>query len=116
GNGGAEFGVRGYLTAYDADTGKQVSRFYTVPGDPSKPFEQPILAEAAKTWHGEWWRYGGGGTVWDLMAYDPELHMLYIAVGDGSPWNQKIRSPGGGDNLFLSSIVALKPDTGAYVW
>jgi quinohemoprotein ethanol dehydrogenase len=116
GNGGAEFGVRGYLTAYDADTGRQVWRFYTVPGDPSKPFEQPILAEAAKTWHGEWWRYGGGGTVWDSMAYDPELDMLFIGVGNGSPWNQKIRSPGGGDNLFLSSIVALKPDTGEYVW
>jgi len=116
GNGGAEFGVRGYLTAYDADTGKQLWRFYTVPGDPTKGFEQPILAEAAKTWKGEWWALGGGGTVWDSMAYDPELDLLYIGVGNGSPWNQRIRSPGGGDNLFLSSIVALKPDTGEYVW
>jgi alcohol dehydrogenase (cytochrome c)/quinohemoprotein ethanol dehydrogenase len=116
GNGGAEFGVRGYITAYDADTGAQAWRFYTVPGDPSKPFEQPVLADAAKTWNGEWWKYGGGGTVWDSMAYDPELDLLYIGTGNGSPWNQKIRSPGGGDNLFLSSIVALKPDTGEYVW
>jgi len=116
GNGGAEFGVRGYLTAYDADTGKQLWRFYTVPGDPTKGFEQPILAAAAKTWQGEWWKLGGGGTVWDAMAYDPELDLLYIGVGNGSPWNQRLRSPGGGDNLFLSSIVALKPDTGEYAW
>lgn len=116
GNGGAEFGVRGYVTAYDARDGKQLWRFYTVPGDPALGFEQPALAEAAKTWHGEWWRLGGGGTVWDSMAYDPELDLLYIGTGNGSPWNRKIRSPGGGDNLFLSSIVALRPDTGEYVW
>jgi quinohemoprotein ethanol dehydrogenase len=116
GNGGAEFGVRGYVTAYDANDGNQLWRFYTVPGDPSQPFEQPILAEAAKTWKGEWWKYGGGGTAWDAMAYDPGLDLLYIGTGNGSPWNQKIRSPGGGDNLFLSSIVALKPETGEYVW
>jgi len=116
GNGGAEFGVRGYITAYDAETGKQIWRFYTVPGDPSQPFEQPILAEAAKTWKGEWWKLGAGGTVWDAMAYDPDLDLLYVGTGNGSPWNQRIRSPGGGDNLFLCSIVALRPDTGEYVW
>lgn len=116
GNGGAEMGVRGYVSAYDAETGKMVWRFYTVPGDPSKPFESPILEKAAKTWTGEWWKLGGGGTVWDSIVYDPELDLLYIGVGNGSPWNQRFRSPGGGDNLFLSSIVALKPDTGEYVW
>ena len=116
GNGGAEFGVRGYISAYDADTGQQIWRFYTVPGNPSQPFEHPILAEAAKTWKGEWWKLGGGGTVWDAMAYDPELNLLYVGTGNGSPWNQRIRSPGGGDNLFLCSIVALRPDTGEYVW
>ena len=116
GNGGAEYGVRGYLSAYDADTGALAWRFYTVPGDPSKPFEAPILKDAAKTWTGEWWKLGGGGTVWDSMAYDPELDLLFIGVGNGSPWNQHLRSPKGGDNLFLSSIVALKPDTGEYVW
>jgi PQQ-dependent dehydrogenase (methanol/ethanol family) len=116
GNGGAEFGVRGYVAAYDTETGKQLWRFYTVPGDPSQPFETKELEDAAKTWKGEWWKSGGGGTVWDAMAYDPELDLLYIGTGNGSPWNQKIRSPGGGDNLFLSSIVALKPDTGTYVW
>ena len=116
GNGGAEFGVRGYVSAYDAESGKMLWRFYTVPGDPSQPFEAPILEQAAKTWRGEWWKLGGGGTVWDSMAYDPELDLLYIGTGNGSPWNQQYRSPGGGDNLFLSSIVALKPDTGEYVW
>jgi PQQ-dependent dehydrogenase (methanol/ethanol family) len=116
GNGGAEYGVRGYVSAYDAGSGALVWRFYTVPGDPSQPFENAILAEAARTWTGEWWKGGGGGTVWDSMAYDPELDLLYVGVGNGSPWNPTIRSPGGGDNLFLSSIVALRPDTGDYVW
>ena len=116
GNGGGEMGVRGYVTAYDAETGQQVWRFYTVPGDPSKPFENPALELAAKTWKGEWWKLGGGGTVWDSMAYDPDLDLLYIGTGNGSPWNRAIRSPGGGDNLFISSIVALKPESGEYVW
>ncbi len=116
GNGGAEYGVRGYVTAYDADTGKQLWRFYTVPGDPSQPFEHPDLEKAAKTWTGEWWKLGGGGTVWDSIVYDPALDLIYIGVGNGSPWNQKLRSPKGGDNLYLSSIVALKGATGEYVW
>jgi len=116
GNGGAELGVRGYISAYDAESGEMAWRFYTVPGDPVKPFEVPILEKAAQTWTGQWWKLGGGGTVWDSMAYDPKLDLLYIGVGNGSPWNRKLRSPGGGDNLFLSSIVALRPDTGEYVW
>ena len=70
----------------------------------------------AKTWSGEWWKYGGGGTVWDSMAYDPDLDLVYLGVGNGSTWNYKIRSDGKGDNLFLSSIVAVRPDTGEYVW
>lgn len=117
GNGGAEYRVRGYVSAYDADTGKQVWRWWTVPGDPSLPFEQPELAGAAKTWTGDaYWQIGGGGTVWDGMAYDPELDTLYIGTGNGNPWNQAIRSPAGGDNLYLASIVALNPNTGAYKW
>jgi quinohemoprotein ethanol dehydrogenase len=116
GNGGAEMGVRGYISAYDAETGKMAWRFYTVPGDPSKPFESPAMERAAKTWSGEWWKIGGGGTVWDSMAYDPELDLLYIGTGNGSPWNREIRSSGTGDNLYLSSIVALKPETGEMVW
>jgi quinohemoprotein ethanol dehydrogenase len=117
GNAGAEFGVRGYVTAYDAKTGKQAWRFFTVPGDPKKPYESKALEMAAKTWSGDkYWEYGGGGTVWDSMAWDPELNLLYIGVGNGSPWSSYVRSPGGGDNLFLSSIVALKAGTGEYVW
>jgi quinohemoprotein ethanol dehydrogenase len=116
GNGGAEFGVRGYITAYNAKTGQQVWRFYTVPGDPAKPFESKAMEAAAKTWTGEWWKYGGGGTAWDAMAYDPDLKLLYVGTGNGSPWDRQYRSPGGGDNLYLSSIVALNPANGELVW
>jgi len=117
GNGGAEFGVRGYLSAYEAETGKLNWRFYTVPGDPSKPQESPALVRALPTWHGDqWWKVGGGGTCWDSMAYDPELHLLYVGTGNGSPWSRYARSPGGGANLYLSSILALRPDTGELVW
>ena len=116
GNGGAEMGVRGYISAYDANTGAMDWRFYTVPGNPAEGFENPILEMAAETWSGEWWKIGGGGTVWDSMSYDPELDLLYIGVGNGSPWNHTLRSEGKGDNLFLSSIVALDPDDGSYKW
>jgi len=116
GNGGAELGVRGYISAYDAESGKMSWRFYTVPGDPSKPFESSAMERAAKTWKGEWWKIGGGGTVWDSLAFDPELDLLYVGTGNGSPWNREVRSPGGGDNLYLSSIVALRPDSGEMVW
>jgi alcohol dehydrogenase (cytochrome c)/quinohemoprotein ethanol dehydrogenase len=116
GNAGAEMGVRGYISAYDAETGKMLWRFFTVPGDPSQPFENKAMEDAAKTWKGTWWKQGGGGTVWDSMAYDPETDLLYFGTGNGTPWNQVLRSPGGGDNLFLSSIVAVKAETGEYVW
>ena len=116
GNGGAELGVRGYVSAYDAETGDMDWRFYTVPGNPADGFETETLEMAAETWSGEWWTIGGGGTVWDSMSYDPELDLLYIGVGNGSPWNHTFRSNGEGDNLFLTSIVALDPDDGSYVW
>ncbi len=116
GNSGSEWDHRGYVTAYDADTGRKAWRFFTVPGDPSRPFEHPELEEAAKTWKGEWWKLGGGGTVWNAIAYDTDLHTVYVGVGNGTPWSREIRSPGGGDNLFLSSIVALHPDTGRMKW
>jgi quinohemoprotein ethanol dehydrogenase len=113
GNGGAEMGMRGYITAYDAATGKQIWRFYTVPDDPSKPFESAALEKAVKTWSGEWWKLGAGGPVWDSIVYDPALNLIYIGVGNGTPWNRaKVR----GDALYLSSIVALKADSGEYVW
>jgi PQQ-dependent dehydrogenase (methanol/ethanol family) len=116
GNGGADMGVRGYVTAYDAATGKQAWRFHTVPGNPADGLENATMKMAAKTWNGEWWKWGGGGTVWDSIVYDPELDLVYIGVGNGSPRNQELRSPGGGDNLFLASIVALRARTGEYVW
>jgi quinohemoprotein ethanol dehydrogenase len=116
GNGGAEHGVRGYVSAYDAQSGKLAWRFFTVPGNPANGFEHPELEMAAKTWSGEWWKVGGGGTAWDGMAYDAEADLLYIGTGNGSPWARDIRSPGGGDNLFLSSILAVRPDTGRLVW
>ena len=117
GNGGGEFEARGFITAFDALTGEVEWRFYTVPGDPSKGFEHPDLEDAARTWTGEWWNNGGGGgTVWDAITYDPELSTIYIGVGNGTHWNRNIRSPQGGDNLYLSSIVALDVKDGSYKW
>ncbi len=111
GNGGAEYDTRGYVTAYDADTGRQVWRFYVVPGNPAEPQENAALDAALKTWTIEngkhpWWKMGGGGAPWNSMAYDPKLKLLYVGTGNGDPWNREIRSPGGGDNLYLSSILA----------
>ncbi len=117
GNGGAELGVRGYVSAYDPNNGEMLWRTYTVPGNPADGFESKALEEAAATWKGgNWWEIGGGGTVWDSMAFDPELDFLYVGTGNGSPWVRHIRSPGGGDNLYLSSILALDPDTGEIQW
>ncbi|HEU0082277.1 MAG TPA: PQQ-dependent dehydrogenase, methanol/ethanol family, partial [Bradyrhizobium sp.] len=118
GQGGAEYGARGYVTAYDTETGNQVWRWFTVPGDPSRPFEDESMAAAAKTWDpaGKYWINGGGGTPWDTITFDPELNMIYIGTGNGSPWNRDLRSPAGGDNLYLASLVALNADTGKYIW
>ena len=117
GHGGADISpIRGYVTAYDAMTGKQLWRFYTVPGDPSKPAENKAEEVMRPTWKGDWFGKGGGGTAWNAFSYDAELDLIYIGVGNGFPYNQQLRSPGGGDNLFLASIVAVKADTGEYVW
>ncbi|HSM37083.1 MAG TPA: PQQ-binding-like beta-propeller repeat protein, partial [Longimicrobiales bacterium] len=117
GNGGTEMGaIRGYLDAYDADTGERVWRWYTVPGNPADGFENEAMAMAAETWTGEWWRFGGGGTVWHGITYDPEYDQVIFGTGNGSPWNRRVRSPGGGDNLFLCAVVALDATTGAYRW
>jgi PQQ-dependent dehydrogenase (methanol/ethanol family) len=122
GNSGAELGVRGYISAYDTNTGKLVWRFYTVPGNPKDgpdgAASDEIMEKLARpTWYGDnYWKLGGGGTVWDSIVYDKELNQLLIGVGNGSPWNHKWRSAGKGDNLFLSSILALDPDTGKYKW
>jgi len=116
GNSGGEYGTRGYISAYDAETGKLAWRFYTVPGDPSKPFENEAMARAAKTWSGEWWKLGGGGPVWDAISYDPKLNLLYFGTGNGVQWARSARSAGKGDNLYLASIIALNADTGEYAW
>ncbi|MGO9946741.1 MAG: PQQ-dependent dehydrogenase, methanol/ethanol family [Steroidobacteraceae bacterium] len=116
GNSGGEYGTRGYISAYDAETGKLAWRFYTVPGDPSKPFENEAMARAAKTWSGDWWKLGGGGPVWDSISYDPTLNLLYFGTGNGVQWARSARSAGKGDNLYLASIIALNADTGEYAW
>jgi PQQ-dependent dehydrogenase (methanol/ethanol family) len=114
---GGEYGVRGFIAAYDAETGKQAWRFWTVPGDPAKGYENALLAKAAKTWTGEWWKSsGGGGTVWDAAVYDPVTDLLYFGTGNASPWNEHTREPTLGDDLFAASVIAVKPDTGEYVW
>jgi len=117
GQGSGESGHRrGYVTAYDADTGEVSWRFFLVPGDPSQPFEHPEMELAAQTWGGEWWKYGGGGTAWNSLVYDEEFNSLYIGVGNGAPWPREIRSPGGGDDLFLSTIVSVDVETGRMNW
>ncbi len=116
GNGGAEYGVRGYVSAYDLEDGGLKWRTYTVPGNPALGFENSAMRRAAETWRGRWWTAGGGGTVWDGMAYDPSLGIVYVGTGNGSPWSRDHRSPGGGDNLYLSSILALREETGEIIW
>jgi len=120
GNAGGDFSpLRGYVTAYDAETGRQIWRFYLVPGKPGTKdgaASDEIMDRAAKTWTGEWWKFGGGGNVWNAMTFDPELNRLYFGTGNAEPSNWKIRSPQGGDNLYTASVVAVDADTGRYVW
>ncbi len=117
GNAGAEYDIRGNISAFDAETGKQIWTWYTVPGDPAKGYENKAMEMAAKTWKGDkYWKVGGGATVWDTIVYDPKTNLVYFGTGNGLEWAQELRSPGGGDNLFVSSIVALDADTGEYVW
>jgi quinohemoprotein ethanol dehydrogenase len=116
GQGGSEFSMRGYISAYDAESGKLDWRWYVTPGDPAKGFENPQMEAAAKTWNGQWWKTGGGGAPWDSIIYDPGNNQVLVGTGNGAPWPSEIRSPGGGDHLYLSSIVALDLDTGGYKW
>ncbi len=120
GHGGTAGATRGYITAYDANTGEQLWRFWTVPGNPADGFENEAMEMAAKTWAGEWWKFGGGADVWNATAYDEETDTVYIGTGSGYPWNRQMRSADEkgdrGDNLFVCSIVALDGKTGEYKW
>jgi quinohemoprotein ethanol dehydrogenase len=116
GSGSTTGAMRGYVAAYDAESGKEAWRFHTVPGNPADGFENEAMEMAAKTWSGEWWKFGGGGMVWNSMAYDPEAGLVYIGVGSPYPWDHTQRSEGKGDNLFATSIVALDLKTGKYRW
>ncbi len=116
GNGGADIGQRGFVSAYDQKSGALVWRFYTVPGSPDQNAGDPVTEMIAKTWSGQWWRVGTGGTVWNAMTFDPEFNQIYLGVGNSGPYNPARRNPAGGDNLFVASVVALDADTGKYVW
>ena len=113
---GADYPVRGYVDAFDARTGRHEWRFYTVPGDPSKGFENEALRKAAPTWSGEWWKLGGGASVWDGMAYDPDANLVYFGTGNGGPWPEGLRGSKGKENLYVCSIIALNPDNGEMKW
>jgi quinohemoprotein ethanol dehydrogenase len=116
GNAGADFGARGYVTAYDQKTGREAWRFYVTPGSPQENRGHPALERAARTWSGEYWKVGTGGAVWDSITFDPQLNRIYIGTGNAGPYDPQVRSPGGGDNLYTASIVALDANTGEYVW
>jgi quinohemoprotein ethanol dehydrogenase len=116
GFGGTTGAARGFVTAYDAETGKKLWRFYTVPGNPTLGFENKAMEMASKTWAGRWWRFGGGGDVWNSMSCDPETQTVFLGTGSGYPWNRRARSDDKGDNLFVASIVALDANSGTYKW
>ncbi len=116
GSGGSDYGARGFVAAFDSETGKEVWRFWTVPGDPAKGHENHAMELAAATWTGEAPWKNGGGAVWEAMTYDPEFNQLIIGVAGGIPWDPNVRSPDGGDTLFLCSLVALDADSGKYKW
>jgi len=113
---GSEYPVRGFVDAFDANTGQKAWRFYTVPGDPKKPFENEAMRKAAPTWSGEWYKMGGGATVWDGMAYDPQANLVYFGTGNGGPWPEVLRGSQGKDNLYVCSIIAVNPDNGEMKW
>jgi quinohemoprotein ethanol dehydrogenase len=113
---GAEYPVRGFFAAFDANTGQLAWRFYTIPGDPSKPFENPAMKKAAETWSGDWWKLGGGGTVWDGFAFDPDTNLVFVGTGNGGPWPEELRKSKGKDNLYVCSILAVNIDTGELKW
>jgi PQQ-dependent dehydrogenase (methanol/ethanol family) len=117
GSAGGEFDARGYLDSYDAETGKLLWRFWTIPGDPAQGFENKAMEMAAATWKTPgWWKGGGGGTVWDAITYDPATDLVIFGTGNGTPGDAVRRDAGGGDNLFMTSIVAVHAKDGSYAW
>ncbi len=121
GGSGAEYKARGYLAAYDWQTGDEVWRFNTVPGNPADGFgkegpNKAAMEAAAKTWgNSKWWELGGGGTVWDSITYDPATNLVFFGTGNAEPWNPAANGRNG-DSLYTSSVVAVDADTGAYKW
>ena len=116
---GGDRPTRGFFAAYDAETGREVWKFYTVPGDPAKGFESAAMRKAAATWDGDWWKLGGGGAVWDGISYDPETELVYVGTGNAEPWPAALRTKDvstGRDNLYVASIVAVHVDTGELKW
>jgi quinohemoprotein ethanol dehydrogenase len=113
---GGDRPTRGFFAAFDAMTGRQAWRFYTVPGDPSKPFENGAMKKAASTWDGEWWKVGGGGAVWDGLAYDADADLIYVGTGNAEPWAQQLRTTTPRDNLYVCSILAVSASTGELKW
>jgi quinohemoprotein ethanol dehydrogenase len=113
---GGDRPTRGFFDAYDALTGRRAWRFYTVPGDPSKPPENAAMKKAMATWDKDWWKYGGGGAVWDGAAFDPELNLVYVGTGNAQPWPQQLRTSAGLDNLYACAILAVDVDTGELKW
>ena len=113
---GGEFPTRGFFSAFNALTGDLAWTFYTVPGNPAEPFENEAMRIAAETWDGEWWRFGGGGSVWDSIAYDPDTNLVFVGTGNGGPWPESLRQSEGKDNLYVSSILAVNADSGELAW
>ena len=113
---GGDHPIRGFFDAYEAETGRRSWRFYTVPGNPSEAYENEAMRTAAKTWGGDFYKMGGGGSVWDGMAYDPEADLIYVGTGNAEPWTQKFRGAKDMDNLYTASILAVKVSTGELKW
>jgi quinohemoprotein ethanol dehydrogenase len=113
---GGDRPTRGQFVAVDAQTGHLAWRFYTVPGDPSLPFESQAMRTAAKTWGGDYYKKGGGGAVWDGFAYDPDANLVYVGTGNAEPWVQKFRGAQNVDNLYTCSILAVDLTTGQLKW
>jgi quinohemoprotein ethanol dehydrogenase len=113
---GGDHPTRGFFDAYEEDTGRRAWRFYTVPGNPAAPYENDALRQAAQTWSGDFYKFGGGGSVWDGMAYDPETDLAFVGTGNAEPWPQKFRGPQNLDNLYTCSILAVKVSTGELKW